>query len=182
MNSETGRFKLCRRWVGDALAAALACLGWVGLMGFGLAGCATLDREEDLSVNLVNVRLIGSTVWETTAVFTLRVENESPEGMRLTGGVHKFHVDGEFVGKGLSNESLEIPGLSSATQDITVHLRNLSVARRVKPIVERQRFEYRVDSVLHWARSGRSGRTHLDNVGQLDLRDFQPSPKQTVSP
>jgi len=139
-------------------------------------GCASLRSAEDLKVSLVNVRLTGSTVWETTAIFTIRFQNERPEDLTLNGGVHKFYLDGRYVGEALSNERVVVPRLSSVTQDVPVHLRNLSVALRVKPILEQKRFAYRVGSVLYQETGARTGRLKLANAGELDLRDFMPTP------
>lgn len=143
--------------------------------GFGPAGCASFQPSADLTVSLVNARLVEATVWETTAVFTVRLENERAEDIRLEGGVHKFYLDGVYIGQGLSNERLSVPRLASVTQQVTVHLRNLSLARRVKPILEQRTVAYRMDSLLYVERAGRTARVRSANSGQLDLREFQPS-------
>ena len=65
-----------------------------------------------------------------------------PDAMAVDGGVHKIYLNGVYVGSGESNESNEsneIARLSDATQTVTVHLRNLSMARlirfvRVEPV------------------------------------------------
>ena len=150
----------------------------LALFSLALVGCATIRPFEGVDVSLVNVRFVQSTVWETTAIFTVRLQNESPDPVTLTGGVHKFYLDGLFLGEGLSNQSVTLERLSSATQDITVHLRNLSLARRLKPIIEQQRFDYRVDSVLYFDSASRYGRGKVSHAGQLDLREFQPTPQR----
>lgn len=166
------KYLYSRTTFGPALLLALA------LTGLGLVGCATVRPFEGVDVSLVNLRFVQSTVWETTAVFTVRLQNESPDPVTLTGGVHKFYLDGSFLGEGLSNQSVTLERLSSATQDITVHLRNLSLARRLKPIIEQQRFDYRVDSVLYFDSASRYGRGKVSHAGQLDLREFQPTPQR----
>lgn len=143
--------------------------------GLSLTGCATFRRMEGFNVSLVNVRLVEATVLETTAVFTVRLQNELPEEVVLEGGVHKFYLDGAYIGQGLSNETVSVPRLSAVTQQVTVYLRNLSVARRVKPVLEQRRFDYRVDSVLYVEQAGKRGRARISNAGQLDLREFQPT-------
>ncbi len=146
------------------------------LASLGLAGCATVRPPDGLNVSLVNVRFVQSTVWETTAVFTVRLQNELPEAVTLVGGVHKFYLDGSFIGEGLSDEQLTLERLSYETQEITVHLRNLSFARKLKPMIEQKRFDYRVDSVLYFESGSRPGRVKISNAGRLDLREFQPPP------
>jgi LEA14-like dessication related protein len=156
--------------------ALLFLLFGLTLASLGLTGCATVRSFEGFDVSLVNVRFVQSTVWETTAIFTVRLQNESPDPVTLTGGMHKFYLDGSFLGEGLSNQPLTLERLSSGTQDITVHLRNLSLARKLKPIIEQQRFDYRVDSVLYFDSASRYGRGKVSHTGQLDLREFQPTP------
>jgi len=136
-----------------------------------LCGCATQPGPR---VSLVNVRFTEATTFETTALFTVRLSNESPDVMRLDGGTHKIYLNGLYVGEGLNNEPLELPRLATVTQDLTVHLNNLLLATRIKPIIESQSFDYRIRSVLY----GKSPSGHLrsDNVGRLDLKDFQPTP------
>jgi len=154
---------------------ALGTLLALGAAVLGCGGCASFQRLEGVSVSVVNVALLEATVLETSAVFTVRLENESPEAIGLQGGVHKFYLDGVYLGQGLSNEILPLPRLSSVTQQVTVHLRNLALARRVKPILEQRRFGYRVESVLYLEQGGRRGRARIANGGELDLREFQPT-------
>jgi LEA14-like dessication related protein len=133
------------------------------------AGCATAPRT---GVSLVNVRFTQATAFETTAVFTLRFNNETPEPLQINGGVHKIYLNDHYVGEGLSHEPLELPRFGSVTQTVTVHLSNLRLVARLKPIIESQSFDYRLRSVLH---SG-AGRIRTGSEGRLDARDFQPTP------
>ena len=124
------------------------------------------------SVSLVNVRFTQATVLETSGVFTLRLNNETPDPLQLRGGVHKIYLNGLYLGEGLNNEPLEVAGLSSATQSVTVHLSNLALVTRLKPLIESKVFDYRVESVLYPT----TGRLHTSSEGRLDLREFQPTP------
>lgn len=162
-------------WGTHTVKAGHTVAGLVAVLaGLALAGCATFRPPEGLAVSLVNARLVEATVLETTAVFTVRLENERAEDIRLEGGVHKFYLGGVYIGQGLSNEHLAVPRLASVTQQVTVHLRNLALARRVKPMLEQRKADYRVDSVLYLERSGRTARVRVSNSGQVDLREFQP--------
>lgn len=136
-----------------------------------LAGCASRPGPR---VNLVNVRFTTATAFETTARFTLRLSNETPEPMQLNGGVHKIYVNGLYVGEGLNGDSLNLPRLGTATQDVTVHLNNIRMATRIKPIIEGQSFDYRIKSVVYGISP--SGHLRSESDGRLDLRDFQPTP------
>ena len=152
----------------------------LGLLLFlTLPGCATLPNAAELDVSLVNLRFAEATVLETTAVFTLRLQNESPAPVRIVGGVHKFYLNGSFVGKGLTSEEVEIPRFSSVTQPVTVYLRNISMAGRIKSLLEARKVNYRINSVLHSQRENRRARLHLSSEGTFDLQDYQPSPRAT---
>lgn len=142
------------------------------LLSVFLGGCATVDH---VNVSLVNVRFTDATVLETTAVFTVRINNETPGPLMLDGAVHRIYLEGLYVGEGLSNEKLEVPRLSSVTQNLEVHLSNLRLATRIKPIIESKIFDYKVRSVIYTQPSG--GKFHVSSEGRLDLRDFQPTPK-----
>ena len=138
-----------------------------------LAGCASFGPDAPgLEVTLVHVRLREATVWETTVEFTVREANATPGPVQLTGAAHKIYLNGAYVGQGLASEPLEVPRLGSATQTFTAHLRNLSLAGRVRTLVESRRFEYRLASLLYTAPQGR--RLRLANEGVLDLNEFQP--------
>lgn len=133
-------------------------------------GCQTVPGP---SVSLVNVQFTDATVLESNGRFTLRFNNEQPEALRLRGGVHKIYLNGLYVGEGLSSEPIELPGLNSTTQAVEVHMSNLRLATRIKPIIEARVFDYRIESVLYPAAGGR---LRSRSEGRLDLRDFQPTP------
>jgi LEA14-like dessication related protein len=142
-----------------------------------VAGCAS---KSTVSVNIVSVRLTDMTTFETTATFTLRFSNESPEPVQFTGGVHKIYMNGLYVGKGLTSEILDLPRLGTATQDVTVYLSNIALATRVKPMIESKSFDYRIQSILY----GKSWMSRMRSVseGRLDMRDFTPTPESTNAP
>jgi LEA14-like dessication related protein len=146
-------------------------LGLLAFLAVFLGGCQTVPGP---AVSLVNLQLTQSTAFETTAAFTLRFSNESPEPMQLTGGVYKIYVNGLYVGEGLSGEPLDLPRLGTATQEVTVHLSNLRLATRLRPILESKSFDYRIRSVLYGKPP--AGTMRSESEGRLDLTDFQPPP------
>jgi len=139
-----------------------------------LCSCASGPRFDAVEISLVNLRFEQATPLETTGHFTIRVQNQSPNALRLEGGVHKIYLNGAYVGSGVSNESLEVARLSEGLQDVRVHLRNLAVARLVAGIIQNRRVEYRLNSLLYAQVEGRKSRVRLDRAGSLDLNDFQP--------
>ena len=140
-------------------------------------GCTT---RSTVSVDIVSVRITDMTAFETTATFVLRFSNESPQPVELTGGAHKIYINNLYVGKGLSSEPLTVPRLGTATQNVTVHLNNVALATRLKPIIESQSFDYRIQSVLY----GKSWMSRMSSTseGRLDMKDFTPTPETTNAP
>ena len=140
-------------------------------------GCS---RIEGPSVSLVNVQFTQATALETTAVFTLRLNNEQPAPVKFSGGVHKIYLNGLYVGAGLVDQALEVPRLGSVTHDVTVHLSNLALVTRFKAIIEAKSFEYKIKSVFHGVSP--SGKWHSVSDGRLDVKDFQPTPPSAPVP
>jgi LEA14-like dessication related protein len=144
-----------------------------------LCGC---HRAVGPSVNLVSVHFQNATALETTATFTIRLSNDAPEARQFTGSAHKIYLNGLYVGKGLSDNSVDVPRLGTVTQEITVHLSNLALATRIKSVIEAKRFDYRIQSAFY-------GKGWFDGVsseseGKLDLKDFTPTsgPESTNAP
>lgn len=131
------------------------------------------SRNGGPTVSLVTVHFKEATVLETTAVFTLRLENDAPTPVEITGASHKIYLDGLYVGKGLSDETVTVPRLSSLTNDVIVHLSNLALATRVKATIEAKRLDYRIQSTFY----GKSwlNRSGSESTGKIDLKDFMPT-------
>jgi LEA14-like dessication related protein len=142
-----------------------------------LGGCGGLG---DLSVSLVSVMFRAAAALETTAVFTLRLSNESPSAMQFNGEVPAIYLNGLCLGKGLSDQTVAVPRLGTTTHEVTVYLSNLALATRLKAIIEAKAFDYRLRSTFY----GKSllSRMQSESTGKLDLRDFTPSLETTNPP
>jgi len=145
-----------------------------------LLACGCGRQSPGLSVNLVSVHFKQATAFETTATFTLRLNNETPKAMQFTGGAHKIYLNGLYVGSGLSSDSIEVPRLSTLTNGVTVHLSNLALATRIKSVIDAKAIDYRILSVFY----GKSwlDRTRCQGEGRLDLNDFMPATGPEQSP
>lgn len=124
------------------------------------------------TVSLVNLRFEDVTALETTATFTLRLSNESPQPVKLTGEVHKIYLNDLYIGKGLSDQIVEVPRLGTVTHEVKVHLSNLALATRIKSIIESKSFSYRIASVFHG--DSRLSRMRSESTGKLELKDLLP--------
>lgn len=150
------------------------------LLTAALVFCGCGSGTNGPSVTLVSVKFEDATALETTAIFTLRLSNENAEPVHITGEVHKIYLNGLYVGKGLSDKTFDLPRLSTTTHDVTVHLSNIALVTRLKPIIESKSFEYRVASVFHgksW-----SDRMKSESAGKLELKDLVPELDETNAP
>lgn len=156
----------------NRLAAVLAGLAVL------LSACATANLSEDLEVALVDLRFTEASVLETTGTFKIRLQNQTPESLRVEGAVHKIYLNDKYIGSGVNNETIEIARLAEGMQTVTVHLRNLSMARQIRNIIEARRTDYRLDSQVFVVRAdGHKLRLRVSRADALDLKDFQPSPR-----
>lgn len=149
--------------------------GWVlGMVGIAwLTGCASQAPAPGVEVTLADLRFSDATIMETTVEFVVRIENATPEPVSLQGAVHRLSVNGISLGKGMTGEAVEVPRFSSITQPVSVHLSNLRMASRVRPILESHRIDYRLESSLYPSH-GRS--IYTSREGTLDLHALQTGP------
>ncbi len=139
------------------------------------AGCASFPKPGELDLVVVNLQLRNATAFETTAVFTVRAENESPEPLTLTGGVFRFAIDGRQIGKGIWNDRVELQRLGTSTFPVEVHLSNLAMATRIKGIAEAKATDIRTEATLFATTGGRERRIRLVKESRLDSKDFTPA-------
>jgi len=137
--------------------------------------CATTRLSENVEVSLVNLRFQESTVFETTLECAIRMQNQTLEHLSLEGAVHRIYLNGHFIGSGVSNETAEIPRLSEGLHRVKVRLRNLSMIRQVRDILESQRLEYQLQSLVHVRIEGRPAHLRVARTGSLDVKNFQPT-------
>ena len=146
-----------------------------------LASCVTRQAGKDLLVSLVNVRFTEATALETTAEFAIRIQNASPDTLRLEGGTHRIYLNGHFVGQGSSGDIMDVPRFGDTMQTVRVYLRNLSLATGVKSILEGKAFDYRLKSGLYTVQGQTRRKLDVTSEGHLDLRDFEPTRLQPAT-
>ena len=143
-------------------------------------GCATTPSEPPLEVRLVDLRFGQATVFETTATVTMRVENLSPEPIRVTGASHKLTVNGLRLGRAQGSVSLPIERLASGTHELEVHLGNVALARTVESIQRTRALQYELSGTVYYEDArGRARSVRVDRSGQVDEQNFR-SPGSTV--
>jgi LEA14-like dessication related protein len=133
-----------------------------------LTGCATLRNAQAFNVTLVDIAAANATVFESHVVVTLRYTNESNTPLSLSGSRHKLYLNGRAVGTAVNSESVSIPALSTATQDVTLNISNLALVGLLREVQNTRAVNYRIDSTLYVGSRG-LGASH---EGTVDLRSF----------
>ena len=140
-----------------------------------LAGCTAL-RPIPPEVSLVSLELGDVTLFETSGTFTVRLANENPEPLAVEGGAYNLYLGGLKVGKGLSDQRIEVPALGTATVEVELFINNLAVATRLRSMFETGVVDYRIKAKIYLR--GAYGRRALtvDREGSFDLDGREPSP------
>jgi len=136
-----------------------------------LSACGTFAPRDVVEVSVVDIRPTRAALLETTGVLTLRFTNETPEPLQLKGSTHRLYLNGSSVGRAVSNDTLTIPALSTATQQVTVHLENLTLIRKATEFSKAPAsIAYRLESQLFTVDGpGATGRLRATATGELDI-------------
>lgn len=147
------------------------CLILIPVLSLALGGCASTAPFIEPEVSLVDARIADLTLFETTAVFYLRLHNPNPRNLVVDGGVYDFSLNGVPVGRGWTTYPVRIPRYESGEAEVVVHLRNGALASRIGSILSDRGFDYRIDA-RHYVRTG-FGRREFDSVshGEFSLRE-----------
>lgn len=126
-------------------------LSWfVCILLLASLGCRSLPAPNPgLDLHLTDVQFLQATALETRALVTLRLSNESPDPIRIRGGVHKLTLNQIEFGKILANEQLEVAPFSHASQQLEMHLSHLRVLTRLQSLIKATRLEYRLQSRVY---------------------------------
>jgi LEA14-like dessication related protein len=142
--------------------------------GLFASGCATMPQEGGVAVNLVSIRPLQSSLFETSAELTLRFTNESSRPLALAGSTHRLYVNGTYIGRAVTNEPLTLPQLGTMTQTLTAHVENLALMRKAQELGNVSSVDYKIDSRLHATDAHGGGTLAATSTGQLDLGGLLP--------
>lgn len=140
------------------------------------AGCATLPRaSSDVAVTLSDVQAGDATAFETRLTLLVRLTNQSPDALDLTGARHEVALNRRVIGTAVSNTPISLPGLSSVTQEVDLNLNNFALIALVRELQRDPAAAYRIESTLHTA--GAFARPlRIEQYGFIDLRSLAGSP------
>ena len=146
----------------------------VALVSLLLAGCsgAGSSFRGGLSVSLVDFRPTEASLLESQGKLTLRFTNETIAPLGYSGSTHKLYLNGQYVGKAVSDQPFGVPPLSTVTQDVTMQFENLSLVRQLISVRDTQTASYRLESVLFQTVYEDKYQIKVTSNGSLDLRSL----------
>ena len=143
-------------------------------------GCSTFGLIEP-DVSLVNLKFTDLTMFETSGVFTVRLTNENPEPLFIEGGVYNLYLGGWRIGKGLSDHRLEVPPLSTTTDEVELHLNNLAIATQLRSIYDSGVADYRIKGRIYVESGYGRRKLTIENEGSFDFKTQKASSEAMAS-
>lgn len=137
-----------------------------GLLG---AGCQTRYTVGEVSVSLVDLKPIGATVLESRAVMTVRYFNENVVPIAFSETSHKLYLNGSYVGKAVSNQSVGLPPASTITQEVVVFFENTQLLKQLISVGRDQNVSYLLKSTLTYKHGDDIERIPAEAKGTIDL-------------
>ena len=140
------------------------------ILGAGQVGSSTAEllAGEANDVTLVDLEFTDLTMFETTGEFTVRLANENPDPLRISGGVFKLYLNGVKVGKALSSEAVEVPRLGTATQRVSLHVNNVALITRLATLMQEPVLDYQIKTRLYVDGAYGTRRLNFESSGTLD--------------
>lgn len=158
----------------------LSSLSLLLLCSLNFLACSSLGSIPP-EVAVVDLRFENVTLLETTALFSIRIDNENPYPLEVSGASHRIYLNENYVGKGLDDTGFTVPKLSSVKKDIRVHISNWSLLTNAPSMAEEETLSYRIDSTLYSDKLG-FGRTRVSDTGTLDLKKITQAGTRNFAP
>jgi LEA14-like dessication related protein len=144
------------------------CL-WV-FITLSVTGCAS--RNAALTeIALVDLRLGEVTLFETGLKTVVRIDNEGSNSLPITGASYRLYLNDIDVGRGMTSESVTVPRLGSANQEVLFQLNHISLISRIQSMLESNQFGYKISGYLY-VKEGfcRDRKIPVEHTGSLDLK------------
>ena len=134
-----------------------------------IAGCASryLVRPQ---IALVDLRPGEVTLLETGLNAIVRIDNEGRNPLRINGAVFRLYLNDIDIGRGMTAESVSVPGLGSANQEVLFRLNNISLISRIQSLLEADQFTYKISGHVYIGGFGPDRRIPVEHTGSLNLK------------
>ena len=133
------------------------------------AGCNSSSKLGGVRVNVIDLVPTDASLLETRAQMTLRYINENVFPLAINGSVHKLYLNGDYVGKTVSDQAVGLPRLSTATQTVTLLLENLAMVKKLQELTKTSSISYRLDSKVYLLVGEDTMTISSSSMGELDL-------------
>ena len=111
-----------------------------------LNGCASLSpREDSVRVNLSNLRMLESTLFEQRFEASIRVQNRSQSQLEVKGLSFDLSLNGKDFASGVSNSQITIAPLSEGVIAVNLTSTLFSLIRQVHSMQEIQNKPFSYD-------------------------------------
>lgn len=152
----------------------------VVIVALSLSGCASLGLVPP-EVTLVDLEFTDLTLFETTGDFTVRLTNENPDPLRISGAVFRLYLNGAKVGKALSSDAVEVPRLGTVTQKVALHVDNVALIGRLASLMKAPTLNYRIKSRLYVDGPYGTRRVNFENSGRFSWDQAEDQTDQPLS-
>ncbi len=139
------------------------------LLVLSLCSCS-FSRTIPPAVALTNIEFGNFTFLESTLLMEVRLENENPDDLQLSGAVHELSINGAYVGRGMSDDHFTIPSFGSTLRTVVIHVDNIKLLSGLRSSLSSESFEYRLRSKLY-----HGGLTPYETIrkGRYSARDHE---------
>lgn len=132
------------------------------------SGCSAWNPSLP-EIKLVNLVFEDVQLLETTLIATVRIENGADTELKIFGASYDLSLNGNRIGKALSDESLVIPRFGSALQKLTLRVSNLQLGRRIQSLINSDNFQYEIDGYLTTDRTLWGRRVYVSESGGFSM-------------
>ena len=116
------------------------------LLVFLLSSCASLPpREKSIKVNLSNLRLLDSTLFEQRFEASIRIQNRSQSELNIRGLSYDLSLNDKDFASGVSDQKITISPLSEGVISINLTSTLFGLLRQVKSMQDMQRKPFSYD-------------------------------------
>lgn len=134
---------------------------------FLLLSACSMQHIAKPRVSLVDVQMADVSVFETSLLVKVRIQNSDPQPLRIAGGTHEVLLNGISLGSGESGKDMTIPGHGSATDTVRFYISNLTLFGKIQRLVNSSHLNYSIKSKIY-VDSSLFGRTlDVDHEGEL---------------
>lgn len=146
-------------------------------------GCSLLGTSVGFvepELELVEIRIKEAKLLQTVLEFEIRIDNDNPDPLYISGGSQKIYLNGEYLGKGFLTDSMSIPAFGRTQGKVDLYVSNLALIGKLLPILEAESLQYRIDSNLVIGEGLSSRRVNLKKEDTfrfstpLDTRSLRP--------